>query len=213
MYPDGEPFKPSSLSCSAARICGFCIIWTVSWRAEEKHTVKRNLWAELEHHLRTDVEWDSFKTMLNILIYNWNPNQETHNNNFTIVFVTIPSLLGGVLLSTSLAVCFEVWKQRLMSGYVHYECCIYIYAQQSKSALPLCSQTGDRWYNPSVRHIAHTYQSSVRLLLAGEKIKKTGSHFSLLPHPGHFACSVLQAKNQWAVWDAALSQINKLLWI
>lgn len=109
-----------------------------------------------------------------------------------IVFVTISSLLGGVLLSTLLVVCFKVWKQRLMSGYVHYECCIYIYAQQSKSALPLCSQTGDRWYNPSVRHIAHTYQSSVRLLLAGEKIKKTGSHFSLLAHPGHFPCVTSQ---------------------
>lgn len=33
MYPDGEPFRPSSLSCSAARICGFCIICAVSWRA------------------------------------------------------------------------------------------------------------------------------------------------------------------------------------
>lgn len=26
IYPDGEPFRPSNLSCSAARICGFCII-------------------------------------------------------------------------------------------------------------------------------------------------------------------------------------------
>ena len=33
MYPEGDPTRPSSLSCSAARISGFCIIWTVSWRA------------------------------------------------------------------------------------------------------------------------------------------------------------------------------------
>lgn len=127
----------------------------------------------------------------NILIYNWNPNQELHNNNFTIVFVTIPSLLGGVLLSTLLVVCFKVWKQRLMSGYVHY-IYIHICICSAVKECSLCSQTGDRWYNPSVRHIAHTYQSSVRLLLAGEKIKKTGSHFSLLAHPGHFPCVTSQ---------------------
>lgn len=62
-----------------------------------------------------------------------------------------------------------------------------------KGAFPLCNQTGDRWDNLSVRHIACTYQSSVRSLLAGEKIKEIGSHFSLLAHPGHFACNVLPA--------------------
>lgn len=72
----------------------------------------------------------------------------------------------------------------------------------TKGALPLCNQTGDRWYNPSVRHIACTYQSSVRSLLAAEKIKEIGSHFSLLAHPGHFACNVL---------PASIDQLSKTL--
>lgn len=41
MYPDGDPFRPSSLSCSAARICGFCIICTVSWRAAGQREKKK----------------------------------------------------------------------------------------------------------------------------------------------------------------------------
>lgn len=146
----------------------------------------------------------------NILIYNWNPNQELHNNNFTIVFVTIPSLLGGVLLSTLLVVCFKVWKQRLMSGYVHYECCIYIYAQQSKSALCAARQVTD-----GTAQVSDTLLTPIKAqsdcCWQVRRLKRLEVTFLCWHILDIFL--VLQAKNQRAVWDAAPSQINKLLWI